>query len=701
MRILQIVPYLKSGGVERGTLDFSRYLAREGHTPVVVSGGGPLVEELMASGVTHYALPVHRKSLLVALRSARELGRILEKERIDVVHARSRVPAWIAYLACRRMHIPLVTTCHGIYSTHGLSRVMGWGKKVIVISHAVSIHMKERFGVPFWRTALIHRGVNLSEFPLREERAPSGPRTVGIIGRITPIKGHPVLLRAMVRVLRVLPDSRLLIVGEADKSRYREELEMLCRRLGIGEKVEFLGLRHDVPELVRRMDLVVAPAVGEEAFGRVLIEAGASGVPVIASRIGGIVDIIEDGKDGILVPAGDVVSLADAIIDVLTDPESARLLAQALRRKVELLFNDTKMFERTVDVYREVMERKRILVIKLSALGDVILSVPSIRAIRERYPTGWITIVVERKFRDILKCCPYIDDVVSLEGVGAMPRWMRLFRLGRWLANEYFDTAVDLQNNRSSHLLAYLSGAYERLGYDNGKFSFLLNRRVKEDRRVLAPVEHQLKSLRHMGITGMDPRLELWPDPEAQTRMEAFLNEHWLGPDHTLVGINPGSSEKWPTKRWPLERIAWVMDELSKRNIRVILLGTPREIKIGEELSRRTSAKPIQAMGKTDVNELVALIRRCDVLLTSDSAPMHIASAIGTPFVAIFGPTDPQRHVQATYLHKVLYKKVSCSPCYLRVCPVGHICMKEISPPETLEAVLSLMEERAAIPRGS
>jgi len=692
MNILQIVPELRSGGVERGTVDFAKYLLAQGHRSIIVSNGGPLVNTLLDSGVVHYTLPVHKKSIFAILKCARSLAAIIRKEGIEIVHARSRVPAWIALLACRRERIPFLTTCHGVYNTHLTSRVMGWGKLVITISHAVSLHMKERFKVPHQRLRLIHRGVNLDEFTMKPISA--APRkesfTVGIVGRITPIKGHPVLLKAMARVTRLFPQARLVIVGQSPRPRYMEELAMLARRLGIQEQVEFLGTRYDVAELLKKVDLLVAPAVGEEAFGRVIIEAGACGVPVIASRIGGIVDILEHGKDGLLVPAGDVVALAEAIAEIIRDPEASGRMAIALRAKVEGTFSDKQMFESTVAVYHEAIQRKKILVVKLSALGDVILSIPSFRAIRKKFPNASITALVEQPSRQVLRNCPHLDDVVTFDGgTRGWTKWRRLFRLGKFLTDEQFDISIDLQNNRSSHMISYLCGAHTRIGYANGKFSFLLNSKVKDPGLPLSPVEHQFQSLKLLGFSEIDRKLELWTRPEDDERVARYLRDNWVREEQLLVGINPGSSAAWPTKQWPFERFAELCDALSKRNIRVVLTGDASTTALAQDILALCKSKPINAVGRTSVSELIALIRRCGVYVTSDSAPMHIAAAVGTPFVAIFGPTDPRRHVAVPeQKHAVIRKDLKCSPCYLRACPIGHPCMKKITKDEILDKIL-------------
>jgi lipopolysaccharide heptosyltransferase II len=702
MNILQIVPELRSGGVERGTVDFAKYLLTQGHGSLVVSAGGALVADLESAGVRHITMPVHKKSLITMWRQVPILARLLIENRIDLVHARSRVPAWIAFFACRRAGIPMVTTCHGVYSTHAFSRVMGWGKYVIAISHAVSRHMKENFKVPHHRIRLIHRGVNLSEFGLDPDvpdtaRASSAApavrqeRVIGIVGRVTPIKGHRVMIKAMARVARVFPDAKLWVVGDSPRPRYMDELKLMVRKLELQNHVEFLGTRQDIPDLMRRMSLLAAPAVGEEAFGRVLIEAGACGVPVIASRIGGIVDVIRHGTDGILVPAGDASALAENIIGVLKEPEYGRRLAESLRRRVREEFNDRTMFEKTIGVYRETLERKKILVIKLSALGDVILSTPSFRAIRNRYPQARIVALVERAAYPALKACPYVDDVLSFEKFGKKD-FRSMLRIGRLLAREQFDVCVDLQNNRLSHLLSYLSGAHTRVGYANRRLDFFLNRPVKDLRPVVGPVEHQFQLLDNLEIAHPDIRPELTADAVDEEAVSRFLRENWLGENQTLVGINPGSSPLWKTKQWPQEAFIELCDLLAKENVRVVVTGTKDDLPAAEAIARQTRTRPIIAAGRTSIGELIALIRRCRVFVTSDSAPMHIATAVGTPAVALFGPTDPRRHVAPGRAPiSVVNKEVKCSPCYLKKCPIGLICMKQILPSEVLERILAFL----------
>ncbi len=695
MKILQVLPELKSGGVERGTVDLAKYLMKHGHQAVVVSAGGALVGDLTAAGVTHYTLPVHRKSPFSALYSARVLEKIVRKEKVDIIHARSRVPALVAMLVSRRTQVPFITTCHGFYNRHLFSKPMGWGKLVIVASNIIGKRMRDDFGVPHEKIRLIHRGVNLEEFkwsPKSAEERAAGKVTVGLVGRLTPIKGHPLFLKAMARVARVVPNLQILIIGDAPKPQYKEELLTLTRNLGLEHAVEFLGTRYDIPKLLSKMDVLVAPSVGEEAFGRVVIEAGACGVPVVATRMGGLVDVIEHEKEGLLVGPDDPRILADAVLRLLKDAPFAQKLALSLRKKVEAEFTLERMFERTIKVYEEALARRRILVIKLSAIGDVILSVPSLRALRQKFPDAWISVLVGRKSRALLRNCPYVNDVIAYEETGS--GLSSIAKMGRLLVKEGFDTVVDLQNNRTSHLLSYLSGATLRVGHGNRRWSFLLSRRTQPGAPDLAPIDHQFQVLQLLGVESVERRLELWAEKEDVKRVNTFLESQWISPSQVLIGLNPGSSLRWATKQWPVENFAKLCDELARRNFRVVITGSDLEAPLAEELLRLTRNKPVNAVGKTTIPELIALVRRCQVFVSSDSAPMHIAASSSVPLVALFGPTDAKRHLVPPERYEVFQKEVPCGPCYLRNCPVGLVCMNKIGVQEVLDSILGFLNEK-------
>ncbi|MCM8780917.1 MAG: GT4 family glycosyltransferase PelF, partial [Candidatus Omnitrophica bacterium] len=388
MNILQVLPELNVGGVETGTVDLARRLIMLGHKAVVVSAGGELVKELESVGAIHYSLAVHKKSIFTILRMIPKLVKIIRKEQIDVVHARSRVPAWIAYFACRLTQTVFITTCHGYYKKNFFSQVMGWAKRVIVLSNAIGRHMVDDFGVPYERIRLIPRGVDLEKFHyISPDKKRKGEFNVGIIGRITPLKGHLDFVKAMAKARQHIANLKIWIVGDApiSKMSYKEELKVLVKRLGLWHCTQFLGIQRDISAVLSHLDLLVLATTTQEAFGRVIIEAQASGVPVVATRVGGVVDIIEDGKTGLMVAPSDINAMAAAVVRIYKDKELACRLAEAAYKKLTHNYTLEIMVNKTVEVYREALSNFKILVIKLSSLGDVVLSTAALRALREKF----------------------------------------------------------------------------------------------------------------------------------------------------------------------------------------------------------------------------------------------------------------------------------------------------------------------------
>ncbi|MDD5045004.1 MAG: lipopolysaccharide heptosyltransferase II [Candidatus Omnitrophica bacterium] len=699
MRILQILPELDVGGVETGTVDMAKYLIRLGHQAVVVSAGGVLVKELESLGAKHYTLPVNKKSFFNIRALIPQVERIIKNENIDVVHARSRVPAWIGFFATRRANRPFITTCHGYYSRHFFSRAMGWGKLIICPSEVIAHHMVENFGVPHERIRLIPRGVDIERFQfIPPDKKISTVFNVGIIGRLTPIKGHTYFLKAMAKVVRSFnrPKIKIWIVGDASNSNreYKEELRVMVRRLGIEHCTEFLGTQRDIPTVLSHLNLLVCPSITHEAFGRVLVEAGASGVPVVATYVGGIRDIVEHEKNGLLVAPCDPESLAQAIIRLVKDVNLATQLAQNAYKKTKEEFNVNLMVSRTLDVYKEAASNFKILVIKLSSLGDAILSTAAIRELRKKFPAPnyKIKVLAGKDSKDVFRNCPYIDGYTTYDYKDRDGGIKGLFKVAKELRRENFNGVIDFQNNRRSHLLSWLSMIPNRFGYDNRKLSFLLNYRVKDSGQPMDPVTHQFKVLNMLGVTIEDPYLEMWPSRQDEKAIADFLEKQWLKKDETLIGINLGASLRWRTKVWPQEHLIELCVTLAKKGFRVLFTGTEADLEKAETLAQSMKeARPIIACGKTTVNELACLIRRCSIFISGDSAPLHVAVAVGTPFIALFGPTDPKRHIAPFKKGIILQKNLDCGPCYKPKCKTGE-CMQQIRPGEVIAKIEELLK---------
>jgi lipopolysaccharide heptosyltransferase II len=288
--------------------------------------------------------------------------------------------------------------------------------------------------------------------------------------------------------------------------------------------------------------------------------------------------------------------------------------------------------------------------------------------------------------------CPYIDELVVVELKGKDKGIKGALDLGRVLRKKNFDLVIDLQNNRKSHLLSFLSACVNRYGYDNKKYGFFLNHRIKDDSLPIDPLTHQFRILNMLGIELKNNHLELWPAEEDRKYIDELLGGEWLSANQKLVGINISASSRWETKAWPPEHIVKLCELLKHRDIRVVVTGTEKDLpQVNRLMKMLKDIKPINACGKTTVNQLACLIKKCVVYISADSSPLHIAAAMNTPIVALFGPTDYRRHLPAVKNCVVLKKDLPCSPCYKSKCKTKK-CMQGISPEEVLGAVEKLLK---------
>ena len=557
--------------------------------------------------------------------------------------------------------------------------------------------MMDTFKVSSKSIRYIPRSVNLEKFNVTKAHTPGKSYfMVSIVGRITPLKGHTYFIQSMAKVIRHIPHVKIQIIGDAPakKESYRQELELLVARLGLKDKVDFLGNRGDVPQLLAQSDVLVLSTVTQEAFGRVILEAQAIGVPVVATHVGGVVDIIDDEQTGLLVMPKDTDAMAKAVIRLLQDKALVERLTKTAKQKLLNNFTLEHMAAKTIQVYEELLSLMDILVIKISSVGDVILVTASLRALRKKFSKARIFCLVGRESRKILVNCPYLDGLIIYDD--SYKGWFKLWRLARKLQKYRFDKAIDFQNNRKSHLLSFLSLARETYGFNNNKWGGLLTHPVRNLFTDMAPVPHQFQILNKLAVNmDEDSYLEVWPTQEDESYIDELFNAEWLGNVKNIVGINMAASSKWKTKNWPIEHIARLCDMLAAKNIRVIITGMNKDKYLARYLLTLTKSKPAIFVGKTDILQLAALIKRCKVFITPDSAPMHVAAAVKTPFIVFFGPTDPARHIPPAKAFVVLNKKLSCSPCYSSRCRIlTHACMKEITPDQVMKEIEHLLGQR-------
>jgi len=372
--ILQVIPALGAGGgVERGTVEIAEAIADAGGRALVVSVGGSQVHEITRAGGKHIELPVHSKNPVVVYKNILRLAALIERENVDLIHVRSRAPAWSALYAAKRTKRPLVTTFHGTYNARNFIKrayngVMTKGERVIAISAYIAEHVHRLYGVPASRLRIIHRGVDLYRFnPAKvsaervvqlanEWRLTEGYPVIMLPGRLTRWKGQTVFIEAVAKLER--RDIRCLIVGgDQGREDYRRELEAMVENQNLGEIVRIVDHCADMPAAYMLSDVVVSASTDPEAFGRVMIEAQALGRPVIASDHGGARETVLSDKTGWLVPPGDVDALSAALTKVLALDGAARgrLSDEAIANVVEH-FSKQQMCAKTLEVYNEVLQ---------------------------------------------------------------------------------------------------------------------------------------------------------------------------------------------------------------------------------------------------------------------------------------------------------------------------------------------------------
>jgi glycosyltransferase involved in cell wall biosynthesis len=371
-RVLQVLPRLVSGGVERGTVEISAALTAAGWRSYVASAGGRMSHELARHGATHITLPLATKNPLVMHRNVARLAGLIEEHGIDLVHARSRAPAWSAWVASRRTGRHFVTTFHNAYGDGTRLRrwynsVMARGERVIAISHFVAEHAADVYGIVPERLRIIQRGVDLARFdPQRiaaerliqlasRWRLPDDRPIVMLPGRLTRWKGQLDLVAAIAALGR--KDLLCLLVGsDGGRTAFRRELEQTIAARGLGEVFHLVDDCNDMPAGLMLADVVVSASNRPEGFGRVIVEAQAMGRPVIATDHGGARETVLPGETGWLVPPGEAQPLADAIAMALalTAAQRASLAERAIAH-ARAHFGIERMCADTLEVYREIL----------------------------------------------------------------------------------------------------------------------------------------------------------------------------------------------------------------------------------------------------------------------------------------------------------------------------------------------------------
>ena len=365
MRVVQLLPELNEGGVERGVVELNRELVKRGIESIVISAGGGQARQIAIDGGKHFNFDLCSKNVLTSPVRIMRLRNLFRELQPDILHARSRVPAWLAWLANKPLQIPFVTTVHGFNSVNVYSRVMTYGDRVICVSQAIKDYIQDHYGVADELIQVVPRGVDLEEFDpeIIDEQFVSnfsrrygleGQFVVSAVGRVTQLKDLATFIKALAIAKKAFPELSGLIVGSVreDKQDYYQSLKNLCEQLQATDYIHFVPGLRQVAEIYSLSSLLVSCSKKPESFGRSAAEAIAMQIPVIATAHGGILDIVHEGETGFLFEVGDSVQLADKII------LAKNHTLTGLREFILSHFGLETMVDKTVAIYAELLAEK-------------------------------------------------------------------------------------------------------------------------------------------------------------------------------------------------------------------------------------------------------------------------------------------------------------------------------------------------------
>lgn len=371
--IMQIIPELGPGGAEQGCIDVAAGIVNSDAQAIVVSHGGARLHELQRINAMHINLPVHSKNPLTMWKNIGRIKKLIHQYNVDIVHVRSRAPAWSAWKACNGTQAHFMTTCHAPYNITGNAKKfynssIAKGERIIAISGFVAKYLVKNYTLDPDVIRIIQRGIPIEKFhptavtPERlirlskQWRIPDGASIVMLPGRLTRWKGHSVFIEALARLHK--PDTFGLIIGsDQGRSAYRKELEELILTHNMGNRIRMVDHCDDMPAAYMLSTAVVSASTDPEGFGRIPVEAQAMGRPIIATDHGGAQETVERGETGWLIPPDDPETLTKAIEEALSlTPTQRAILATRAMTHIAHHFTKDQMVEKTLNVYAELLD---------------------------------------------------------------------------------------------------------------------------------------------------------------------------------------------------------------------------------------------------------------------------------------------------------------------------------------------------------
>lgn len=360
MRIVQVIPELNEGGVERGVVELNREFVKKGIESFVISAGGKLENQINLDGGNHIKFDVCSKNIFTVFRRVKGLKKILKEIKPDIIHVRSRVPAWLVYFANKSLNIKVVSTVHGFNSVGFYSSIMQKADAVICVSNSIKEYIQKHYQTSENKITVIPRGIDLELFNpknvdetfienFKKEFNLKDKFIVSSVGRVTQLKDYETFIKAIMLVKKEIPNIVGLIVGGArsDKEDYLNSLKILVKELNLEENIIFTGSQSRIEQIYALSDVIISSSKKPESFGRAVAEAICMNKPVIATNHGGVKDIIIENVNGFFFEVGDDKKLADNIL-------KSRTLKFDGYSYISNNFSLENMVNKTLEVYRNL-----------------------------------------------------------------------------------------------------------------------------------------------------------------------------------------------------------------------------------------------------------------------------------------------------------------------------------------------------------
>lgn len=340
---------------------------------------------------------------------------------------------------------------------------------------------------------------------------------------------------------------------------------------------------------------------------------------------------------------------------------------------------------------------RRILIIRTDRIGDVLLSTPVIKAMRDAFPNSHIAMMVRPYAEEIVDGNPYLDEVILFDKDRKHKGWFAMLKFANEVRRKRFDLALILHPTNRSNLIPFLAGIPERVGY-NKKLGILLTKKIKDLKHIgeKHEIDYNLDVLRAVGIEAKDRMLYMPVKEEHEKVIDRFFVLNDLNENEGVVAFHPGAS--CPSKRWSAFRFGRVADELVERyKFRVVIIGGPSDVETVKQMHMAMLHAPIILSEKHSLGEVAALLKRCKIFISNDSGPVHIAVAVGTPVIAIFGRADPgllpKRWAPTGSNDIVIHKDVGCRECLAHNCEINFKCLEAITVDDVLNAAETLLKK--------